>query len=121
MCTNAMRQWLGLEDCRPEIFEHNVGINMNCRMKKVSKREGACQEVMRCRLCRTNSTDLAVSGAFPTAVCCDNLAMRKHTGNWRVTSVDSQQDLGDPRRRSQIQGMGRGQVVLFCFLMTKKI
>ena len=60
------------------------------------------------------STLTAVSRTFPTAVGCDNLATRKRTGNWRVTSLDSQEDLGDPRR-SLIQGTGRGQILFFFF------
>lgn len=91
-------------------------VSVTCRTKKVSRREGPGQEVMRCRLCgpgSKGSTDIAMaanSGTFPTAVGCDHLTISKCTGNLRLTSVDSQEDLGDPRRTSLIQGIRRKQV-----------
>lgn len=78
-------------------------------------RDRPCQEVvMRCRLYgarREWSTDpamVAVSGNCPTVVGSDK-PTRKYTGNMRVISVDSQEDLGDPRKDPFVQRMRRRQ------------
>lgn len=69
---------------------------------------------MRCRLYgarrewSTDTATVAVSGNCPTVVGSDR-PTSKCTGNMRVISVDSQEDLGDPRKDPFVQRMRRRQ------------